>query len=185
MVAPIAEHTTNNPTNTPDENTLVASLAAWSIHHIRVPMSNQPAHILPLESLIVALAGHREPTFREGLVPLFLRHPEIAHVVPQLENRLDPASGSVLRHFYTAAVYLQRLWCGTLRLYLGDFSLLPDYYGQHLFNLPSPDDRYGEAGLRMLAKRMEEETGYNWLSTYNGLVELLLSQLRLESVDDN
>jgi hypothetical protein len=185
MVAPLAEHNSTELTSTPDETTLAASLAAWGVHHIRVPKSDKPAQVLPLESLIVALASHREPTFREGLVLLFLRHPEIAEVVPRIERSLAPMSRTVLRRFYTAAVYLQRLWRGTLRLYLGDFVMLPDYYGQRLFKLPGPDERHGEAGLRMLARYMERETGYNWLSTFNGLIEMLLSQLRLESVDDN
>jgi hypothetical protein len=81
---------------------------------------------------------------------------------------------------YTAAVYLQRFWRSTLKLLMGDFSLLPDHFGQSEFGLPSPDEYFGEAGLRALADHFQQKTGYEWLSAYQTIMSLFLQQLSLD-----
>lgn len=162
-----------------DSATLAATLAAHGVGHLRTATAAEPLLISPL-TLIAALSIHQEPRVRESLIPLFLRHPTYAQDVPQLATTLPPTAAMTLRHMYTAAVYLQRLWRGTLGIYLGEFSLLPEYFGQKEFALPHPNDHFGEAGLRVLAQLFREKTGYNWLSTYDSAISLFLAQLRLE-----
>ncbi|MBI4772512.1 MAG: hypothetical protein HY784_19290 [Chloroflexi bacterium] len=111
---------------------------------------------------------------------LFLRRPEHSSLVPELVVKLEPSAGEVLRHMYTAAVYLQRLWRGALSLYLDEQFLLPDHFGRAEFGLPPPDDCFGEAGLRELARLFEARTGAEWLSAYQTTMSLFLQQLRLE-----
>ncbi len=81
---------------------------------------------------------------------------------------------------YTVAVYLQRFWCSVIEMYVGELRLLPDYFGQSRFSLPSPEAHFGEAGLRALARLFSERTGYEWLSTYASIMSLFLQQLSLE-----
>ena len=85
----------------------------------------------------------------------------------------------MLRHLYTAAVYLQRLWLSTLRMYLGSFPLLPDHFGQSHYHLPAPNVSFGEAGLRSLASLYAARTGYDWLSVYHAAMNIFLQQLSL------
>lgn len=163
-----------------DNLTLIRQLAAEGVRHLRAVEAQAEAPHLDAATLIAQLAGHPDPRFREALIPLFIRRPEYSAVVPGLADSLKPPADTVLRHMYTAAVYLQRLWRGTLALYLGDFPLLPDYFGSHLFHLHSPGENFGESGLRALATLFKENTGDEWLSAYQSVMALLLDQLRLE-----
>lgn len=163
-----------------DTAALAATLAQLNVHYLRTPTSAEP---LPLEpaALIAALAQHPSPRVREALIPLFLRHPEFARDVPDVVDTLPTAAGLTLRHLYTAAVYLQRLWRGKLEMYLGALPALPDYFGHSEWGLPAPEEHYGEAGLRLLAEHFEARTGDNWLSMYQKAISLFLNQLRLEA----
>ncbi len=169
--------TTQKEYSTYDTPTLAATLAMLGVPYLRTTTFAMPVSMEP-PSFIAALAQHEEPRVREALIPLFLRHPTYSQYVPELAA-IEPEPLH-LRHLYTAAVYLQRLWRGTLGIYLGDFAILPDYFGQQEFALPHPDEHFGELGLRLLAELFRQKTGYNWLSTYNSAMSLFLTQLRLE-----
>ncbi len=166
----------------PTVEELAATLAA---HDLPLLRTRSPASPLPLEpaELISALVQQPDGRLGEVLIALFLRHPSYAQYVPALVTHLPAPAARRLQHLYTAAVYLQRLWWGTLGLYLGGMSKLPDYYGQALWNLPAPNVHFGEAGLRDLAYQMSVETGNNWLSSYESAVSLLLLYLRQEATD--
>jgi len=118
-------------------------------------------------------------------MPLFLRQPELHQYVPEVATSLDGQTADILCHFYTAAVYLQRFWLSTLQLYLGKFTLLPNYFGQSRYHLPAPEAHFGEAGLRALANYYTERTGYEWLAVYKTAITLLLAQLSLEQIPHN
>jgi hypothetical protein len=167
--------------NIQDEETLVGQLSIRGVRHLRVRTEHSVEATLSDETLIAALASHPEPRLREALIALFLLHPEYAPIVGRLSTSRTPPADLVLRHLYTASVYLQRLWRGTLGLYMGHFQLLPDYFGRLYFGLPEPQEDFGEAGLRALAERFNAETGEDWLSVYEGVMHLVLEQLRLEA----
>ncbi|MEZ4661192.1 MAG: hypothetical protein R2911_26890 [Caldilineaceae bacterium] len=131
--------------------------------------------------LIAELAQCAEPRLRAALIALFLRHPEYADFVPTILPFLDSAAAERLQHYYTAAVYLQRFWYSTLRIYLGDFPLLKNFFGQAVYQLPPADEKFGESGLRALAIYFQRITGFDWLSTYDSAIDLLLKQLSLEN----
>lgn len=168
----------------PDLNAIAVDLARLDVPYLRIiaspaPSQTSPPPIAP-ETLIRQLAQHGEPRLREALIPLFLRHPDYHRCVPALALSLDSQAAQTLRHFYTAAVYLQHLWRSTLGLYLGAFPDLPNYFGETEFGLPSPQLHWGEVGLRLLAARFEAETGDNWLTTYEGAMSRFLAQQQLQ-----
>ena len=162
-----------------DVETLAATLAEIDVHYFRTSTAAKPLSVDPT-NLIATIAQHSSPRVHEALIPLFLRHPEFASYVPNLVAILPSAAGMTLRHLYTAAVYLQRLWRGKLEMYLGSSPLLPDYFGQSEWGLPAPTEHFGEAGLRVLAEQLRSKTGFNWLSTYQTVISLYLTQLRLK-----
>jgi len=161
---------------------LAATLAQLDVHYLRTSTASEPLPVDPAV-LIAAVAQYPSPRVREALIPLFLRHPEFAIHVPDLVATLPPMAGMTLRHLYTAAVYLQRLWRGKLEMYLGNGPLLPDYFGQSEWGLPAPTEHYGEAGLRVLAEHLRAKTGDNWLSTYQTVMSFYLNQLKLKAND--
>jgi hypothetical protein len=161
---------------------LAAALAQLDVHYLRTQTAVPPSPIDPSD-LIAALAQHPSPRTHEALIPLFLRHPEFAKYMPDLVERLPAEASLLLRHLYTAAVYLQHLWRGKLEMYLGTAPLLPDYFGQPEWGLPAPTEHFGEAGLRLLAEQQQARTGFNWLNNYHTIIAHYLNQLRLKAYD--
>ena len=161
-----------------DAESLAATLAQYDVQYLRTATPTAPLDLEPA-SLIAAISQHSDPRLHEALIPLFLGHPEFAIHVPELVDVLPSAASKRLRHLYTAAVYLQRLWRSKLQMYLGPSPLIPDYFGESQLGLPAPTEYFGEAGLRMLAKNLRTETGANWLSAYESIISLYLYQLRL------
>lgn len=162
---------------------LVAALGAHGVRHLSVAKTViADDAVIGIPDLIARLAHSPDPRLRAALIPLFLRRLDLADQVGLLEGELPPPAADVLRHFYTAAVYLQRLWLNTLRLYLGDFPLLPDYFGQTYYHLSAPTERHGEIGLRGLARLYEGKTGFDWLTVYGTTMNLFLQQLSLEQL---
>ena len=89
-----------------DNSNLIRQLAAHGIQHLRAVDMAAPSTDLSDEDLISELARHPDPRFREALIALFIRRPNLAKLVPQLVSGLEPSANLVLRHMYTAAVCL-------------------------------------------------------------------------------
>lgn len=167
-------------TATQHDTDLLAILDAHDVRHLSLAEPSASYVTLDDTDLLIRLASHTDPRLREALIPLFLRHPDLAACVTELVKRLDPATADTLRHFYTAAVFLQRLWLSTLRLHLGSFPLLTNHFGQRFYHLPAPEVKFGEAGLRGLARLYADSTGMDWLSVYQTTMNLFLQQLALD-----
>ena len=176
----------NASTAQTDLGTVALSLAHYDVPYLRIrSVDTLPVYpVVQPDVLIRQLASDDRPRLHEALIPLFLRHPEFHHFVPNLAATLDTKSEQTLQHLYTAAVYLQHFWQSTLTLYLGTFARLPNYFGERTFELPPPDVHWGEMGLRLLAARLEKETGDNWLATYEGAFSRFLMQLQLQSASN-
>ena len=137
---------------------------------------------LTARELIARLAAQDDARLRLALIPLFIRHPDLAQVVPQAVAMLpDPARTEVIA-CYMAAVYLQRLWSIRLGFYLPELSLLPDWFSNEI-GLPSPDERYGKVGLHALADWHAAHSPYpfNWLASYQRVMDQLFEQLKPEA----
>ena len=166
--------------DTPGTEALINELYERGVRHLRTAEPLPPTERLDTERLIAGLASHPRPRIRESLILLFIRRSEINTLVPRLIESLPPLAAETLAHMYTAAVYLQRFWRGALRLAMGTVAPLPNYFGGMRYGLPSEQEDFGEAGLRLLAEIMEQRTGYEWLSAYDSAIQLLLAQLRIE-----
>ena len=58
----------------------------------------------------VALLEQPDARLQLALIPLLLRHPELASRVPLLVTQIEPRLAIELQTLYMAAVDLQRLW---------------------------------------------------------------------------
>jgi hypothetical protein len=114
------------------------------------------------------------------LIPLLLRHPELASHVSALVNQIDPPLRVELQTLYTAAVYLQRLWKTRLGFYI-ETPLLPDLFSQQL-GLPPAEERHGKHGLYDLAEAWKARSRYPFdrLTSLNNTMDLFFEQLKLE-----
>jgi hypothetical protein len=159
--------------------TLVAALREWSIRFL-APSDAQADRPLAPQELIAGLAAQDDPRLRLALIPLFILHPELAQSAACAAGMDEPAHDE-LRACYMAAVYLQRLWSIRLGLYLPRVSFLLDWFSTQM-SLPSPDERYGKAGLYALADWHAAHSPYpfNWLASYQRVMDLLFEQLEQE-----
>jgi hypothetical protein len=163
-----------------DWDTLVAALRERGIDYLAP--SDAQGEALDDETLLASLAAHDHPRLVQALIALFMRHPELAPLVPPLRARLETAAQVELLAQYMAAVYLQSMWRIRLDHYLPPTPDLPDYFSAEL-GLPSPDDLYGKAGLYALAEWHSAHAPgrANHLSEYMGVAELLLEDIKLKA----
>ena len=138
-------------------NQLTNALRALNVNFILGGQSkDESLHKQPAR-LIAALTQSDESRLRLSLIPLFLEHPEFALRVRTVAKRLDPSARLTLQCYYSAAVWLGKIY--------QPHKTLPDYFSQEL-NLHPVDDP--EENLKALAKRHKELSGtrVNWLGTY-------------------
>ena len=160
-----------------DGDRVVATLHRLGIRYIVAEDGAEPYDDLPPEQLIAALVGDRGPRVEYSVIPLLMRHPEFAAVVPALAGSLPVARAELLRRHYMAAIYLQRMYRPALEIYLGKKPNLPDYFSAEM-GLPSPDEYYGEVGLRQLVYRLPPPI--NWWLSYLDPVQMFIRTLSLE-----
>lgn len=161
--------------------TLVAKLRELGIAYLAPSDAVATAPIPSDEALLLALLEQSDARLRLAMVPLFIRHPELAVCVQSLIDHIDPKLVLELQSYYTAAVYLQRLWRTRLGFYLDTTTLLPDLFSQQL-GLPSPEERFGKHGLYDLADAWKARSRYPFdrLAALNNTMDLFFEQLKLE-----
>jgi hypothetical protein len=161
-------------------DTLVAELRERGITYL-APGDARSTEAISAEDLIIAVLDQSDSRLKLGLITLFIRHPDLAECVPTLVRKVSPSQALELQTLYMAAVYLQRLWLTRLSFYLDDISLLPDLYSRQL-NLPPAEERFGKAGLALLAEAWTIRSHYpfNRLASLNKVMDLFFEQLRME-----
>jgi hypothetical protein len=154
-----------------DRESLVAELRARGIGHLA---PSDAARTMPLDddSLLASLAAHGDPRLRQSLIALFLVHPDLATRVPALRARLDPPVALDLATYYSAAVFLQRMWSIRLKRTVRDYRELPDVYS-HELGLPPASQAHGKPGLHALAEWHAARSPYpfNRLGEYHTAAE--------------
>ena len=170
--------------DSPTTAALNATLHALGVPYLRSRHSVSPLDI-SLTELVGAMARQPEPRMREALIPLFLRHPELSSELLSLLPQLDVKAQTTLKHMYTAAVYLQRLWRSQLHIRFGQTMVLPDLFGQSEWLLPHPDLHFGELGLLALARMFQQKSGDNWLATYRGVIDTFLKTTQRQTNESN
>jgi hypothetical protein len=163
----------------PAPDTIAAALTRLDVHWVSqsgrvsgVRLAKQPVQLL------ICLAEQDEARLRLGIIPLLLRHPEWAPLVPQAVRQITSCPRDVLKLYYTAAMLLQQKYVTRLEHSLGSFAPLTDWYSREL-DIPvqgNPDAR-----LRILARRQRQRSGLalNWLGTYEHAAERFIRQLDL------
>ncbi len=162
-----------------DREALVAALKDRGIDYLS-PGDARRNQMIDDEALLSALAQHPEARLRQAVIALFLLQPQLAPLVLRLRSALQPEGERELVAYYTAAMYLQRMWRTRLQRYLETAQELPDYFSVELA-LPSPSELHGKAGLHALAEwhaRLSSHH-FNHLSAYEGVAELLFQSLKL------
>ena len=162
--------------------TLVAQLRDRGITYLAPSDAKAIEVINSDEELIVALLQASDNRLQLALIPLFLRHPNLAGVLAVLMDEVPRSQAFELQTLYMAAVYLQRMWLTRLRFYLKDTVLLPDLYSDQL-DLPPADKRFGKVGLYALADLWAARSPYpfNRLASLNKTIELFLSNFSVNS----
>ncbi len=160
-----------------EDDRLVATLHQLGIRYLLASGPAEPYPDLPPDQLIAALISNEEARIEYAVIPLWLRQSEFADSVPMLAATLPEPEAERLRLHYTAAVYLQRYYQPALEIYLGPTPWLPDYFSTPM-GLPSPDDYYGEIGLRELVSRLPPPI--NWWESYLDPVRMFIRALSLE-----
>lgn len=161
----------------PSPDTVAAALTRLDVHFVTrrgkvtgTRLANQPT------VLLASLAEQDEARLRLGIIPLLLRHPDLATVVPDAVKRLSPRRRDVLKLYYTAALLLQQKYAARLEQFLGLSSTLIDLYSGEL-GIPQRGDP--DARLRILARKQRERSGLalNWLGTYEHAAERFVRHL--------
>jgi hypothetical protein len=169
-----------------DHDALVAQLREQGIRYLAPsqPDFSEPPRVSPNE-LIMRLVTHPDARLRLALIALLLLHPEWGPYVHSQIRELAEPTRTDLQALYTAAVYLQCLWHTRLRIYLGRFEVLPDLYSSQL-GLPAAEERHGKTGLHALSAWQTHRSPYpfDWLASYNKLINLLFDQLKMETRHD-
>jgi hypothetical protein len=160
-----------------DGDRIVATLHRLGVRYIVAEDGAEAYDDLPPEQLIAALVSGRSIRVEYAVIPLLMRHPEFASAVPELAASLPVARAELLKRHYTAAVYLQRMYRPALEIYLGKKPNLPDYFSTEM-GLPSPEEYYGEIGLRELISRLPPPI--NWWLSYLDPVQMFIRTLSLE-----
>jgi len=152
------------------EDKLVSELWAQDVRFILGSKPDHPPLLTPA-SLITALTESHEARLQLSLIPLFLRHPEFAIHVNEIEQKLNPASQLILKCFYTAAVWLEQKHLSRKEL--------PDLFSKELGLSLNTNP---EENLRDLAKRQKELSGsqINWLGTYQHAADIWLKEVELQ-----
>ncbi|MEZ4674872.1 MAG: hypothetical protein R2932_11590 [Caldilineaceae bacterium] len=133
------------------------------------------------DALLLALLEQPDTRLRLAVIPLLIRHPELAACVQSLVGQIDPALVIELQTYYMAAVYLQRLWKTRLGFYLDTRTPLPDLFSRQL-GLPPAEERFGKHGLFDLADDWQARSRYPFdrLAALNNTMDLFFEQLKLE-----
>jgi hypothetical protein len=159
---------------------LVAALRQRGIDYLS-PSDARLDRMIDDETLIASLASHSEARLRQALIAFFLLQPQLAPIALRVQAVLEPGAAQELLAYYTAAVYLQRMWRTRLGYYLDAVVPLPNYFSAELA-LPSPDDEHGKTGLYALADWQASRSAhrFNHLSAYEGVVDLLFQSLKMK-----
>lgn len=161
--------------------TLVAKLRERGVTYLAPSDAVATEIIASDDALLVALLEQPDSRLQLALIPLLIRHTDLAGCVLSLVNEIEDQLVIELQTLYMAAVYLQRLWKTRLGFYLDTATPLPDLFSQQL-GLPPAEERFGKTGLYDLADAWKARSRYPFdrLAALNNTMDLFFEQLKLE-----
>ena len=158
-------------TRKPSPDTLAAALARLDVSFIMsngrasgAYLANHPA------TLLASLSAQADARLRMAIIPLLMRHPQLAALVPRAVRNVLPHRRKILKIYYTAAMLLQQKYAAPLAELFGPLTPLPDLYSREL---GVPQDSAAEMRLKALAAKHSETSGLalNWVGTYEHAAE--------------
>ncbi len=158
------------------DDELVGALDALDVPFLTGGIQNDPARALSPAALMAGLAQSEDARVRSAIIPLLLRHPELANEARVAAARLDGEARATLQLFYTAALLLQKKYAGRLQNLFGVQGELPDLFSREL-SLEVRDDV--RQSLVQVGERNAKATGLelNWVGTYEHAARTWLEYL--------
>lgn len=158
---------------------LIAALDALDVPFLRGDAQDKTERAMTAEALFVGLAESREARVRSAIIPLLLRHPELAAEARAAAAHLKGEPQETLELFYTAATLLQRKFATRLKRLFGAQPRLPDYFSRDLGIVLSEDV---ETALTQVAdeNRIRRRLDLNWVATYERAAETWLKHVELQ-----
>lgn len=165
------------------DEALVAELHRLGVRHL---VRLRPNRLLPgfsPDKLLVGLATHPQARFRNALILLFLRRPDMSRFVLSAIEQLDHVSAVTLRLYYQAAIYLWPELEVELHLFNEEVQCLPDLFSAEL-RVPLPGSVPVDVALTTLGELHRRLSGhaYNWAESYRQHIPLFIRQLRETSL---
>ncbi len=164
-----------------DEDKLVAELSQLGVTYL----SNRPVKPIEVRPSPVQLLSDlvRQPSsrVRTAIIALFLLHPCYYEFVPNALELLNDRQRELLKLFYTASVFLQRLFQSDLAPFVrSDWVWLPNLFGD---GLGIPSDLSPGSAISQLGFRHQELTlsFTNWSGTYKNVVHHLIRYKQREA----
>jgi len=134
---------------------------------------------LPPAELIAGLSVQKDARLRLALIPLFLSRPDLSGAAKEAGIQLSDRPLNNLRLYYTAAVYLQKIYHNELEHLLPWHTHLPDLFSKQL---GLGYFQSAEIALAELGRRHAQLAGLraNWVGTYHHGAKYLIKRLHCE-----
>jgi len=164
-----------------DEDQLVAELHQLGITYLSNRLITSPKSPRSPEYILAGTIKQPSSRVRTAVIALFLLHPDYAEYVPTALGFLNENQRQLLKIFYTAAVYLQRLDQNDLIAIISpELVWLPDLFGGELgiSSALSPQDAIQQLGIK------HQEITHsltNWSGTYKNVVHHLIRYKQREA----
>jgi hypothetical protein len=164
-----------------DEDQLVAELHQLGIPYLSNRQVTPPQSPRSPEQLLADIIQQPSSRVRTAVIGVLLIHPDYAGYVPTALGLLSENQRQLLKLFYTAAVYLQRIYQNELSVTLGtEPAWLPDLFDEDLANTTalSPQDAIQQLGIR---HQELTHSMTNWAGTYKYVAQHLIRYKQREA----
>jgi len=165
-----------------EEDQLVAELRHLGITYLSNRQIDSLRNERTPERLLADAVCQPSSRVRTAVIGLFLLHPDFFKYIALASKYLNANQYLLLKLFYTASVYLQRLYQNELVPIVGpNWEWLPDLYGEELGIASGllPQEAINLIGLR---HKELTRTFTNWSGTYKNAVDHLIRYKQLESL---
>ena len=158
---------------------LLDSLNYYGVHFL--VGESYPGFAQPLspDQVLAGLAVQPDARMRLALIAVLLLHPEFSVHKDDVLVLLPVEQHTIFQLYYTAACYLQLAYFDRLRMLLGPFEELPDFFSNQL---GIPAGLRTNDQLKELAHQHQEITGLglNWYGTYQHAARRVIARLERE-----
>jgi hypothetical protein len=171
---------------------LVDRLAVYDIHYLTGGSAwdgntsrYQTPSAVPVDALILDLAGAAQARLRDALVALLFRHPELASTAILAADRPDERERTplLIRASVLVAAALRVQWSFVLGIYLPGQPTIQAEHVTRILGVPSPSLDYGRPCLSAVAEllRAGQPFPFAFERGWQDVAEHVLDELRREA----